>query len=67
MKWAIWKMPPIFHELILKITGYRLVLIYENPPDWLLQTPVKILPAYYLLWEHTIRKQCLIWTKRWPL
>lgn len=60
MKWLIWQLPPWVHELILRLTGYRLVMIHEPEPDWLI-------PFYRYLWEKTIQKHYLIWTKRYPL
>ncbi len=62
MEWLIWKLPSWAHELILKLTGYRLVLYYEEPPVWL--HPYDL---YYELWTKTIQKCYLRWTKQWPL
>jgi len=57
MKQLVWDLPPWAHELILWLTGYRLVLIREDIPEL-----AHIQPRSFL------RQRCrLEWTKRWPL
>jgi hypothetical protein len=57
MKQIIWHMHPWIHELILRLTGYHLVLIREDIPEL-----AHIQPRSFLYQRHHLE-----WTKRWPL
>lgn len=57
MKQLIWWQPPWVHELILKLTGYRLVLIREDIPEL-----AHLRPRSFLY-----QRMHLEWTKKYPL
>lgn len=57
VKRLIWWQPAWVHELILKLTGYRLVLVSEDIPEL-----AHLQPRSWLYQRHR-----LIWTRRWPL
>jgi hypothetical protein len=57
MKQLIWWQPTWVHELILWLTGYRLVLIREDIPEL-----AHIEPKSFLR-----QRMHLKWTKKWPM
>lgn len=57
MRFLIWSLPPIAHEIILRLTGWRLVLIREDIPEL-----AHIEPKFFLR-----QRQRLVWTKDWPM
>jgi len=56
MKRLIWWQPPWVHELILHLTGWRLVLISEDIPE------LAHLPHSWLHQRHR-----LVWSRKYPL